>query len=524
MTWSLEGSHGFEAYKIMWELVPYTNGVGLDIGCGPAKAFPHFIGVDNRKDTELFGIQMDPDLTIPDACKLDILADESMDFVFSSHLLEHITEYKSALREWWRLIKVGGHLCLYLPHAELYPKIGEHGANPDHKHDFLPSNIVSAMTDIGSWDLVRDETRSQDDEYSFFQVYKKLPKGTPRMYSCHLPRPKLKAAVIRYGGFGDGIQAASIFPGLKRQGYHITLYTSEACADILKHDPNLDEVIIQGQNQVPNSALGAFWKSERKKYDKWVNLSQSVEINLLTMPGMPEHTWPKSYKDKYMNTNYVQATHEIADVPYIKPEFKFYPSEEESKWVERQLKELGEGPIIMWSLAGSSVHKVWPHMDAVVARIVLTFPSARVIFVGGKECEILEDPWRKESKVWCKAGKWRIRETLAMAEKCDLLIGGETGVLNAVATSPMPKILFLSHSSHENLTRDWENTFALYSRKTPCYPCHQLHYSFDYCPRGKEFEVSQCQEDIPPDACWVALLEALEKWRPKLGQKLIVNG
>ena len=47
MAWRLEDPQGNEAAKIKYEIVPYTRGQGLDIGCGPFKAFPHFIGVDN---------------------------------------------------------------------------------------------------------------------------------------------------------------------------------------------------------------------------------------------------------------------------------------------------------------------------------------------------------------------------------------------------------------------------------------------------------------------------------------------
>ena len=34
MTWTAETSLGNEAGKIRWELVEYTNGTGLDLGCG----------------------------------------------------------------------------------------------------------------------------------------------------------------------------------------------------------------------------------------------------------------------------------------------------------------------------------------------------------------------------------------------------------------------------------------------------------------------------------------------------------
>src|SRR3990167_2442854 len=55
-----------------------------------------------------------------------------------------------------------------------------------------------------------------------------------------------------------------------------------------------------------------------------------------------------------------------------------------------------------------------------------------------------------------------------------------------MAMEPMPKIVFLSHSSHENLTRDWANTFALFSTKTKCYPCHRMHYTWEHCMRNEE--------------------------------------
>jgi ubiquinone/menaquinone biosynthesis C-methylase UbiE len=53
-----------------------------------------------------------------------------MDFVYSAHLLEHVQDFESALREWWRVIKPGGYLVLYLPHKKFYPNIGVPGSNP----------------------------------------------------------------------------------------------------------------------------------------------------------------------------------------------------------------------------------------------------------------------------------------------------------------------------------------------------------------------------------------------------------
>ena len=59
------------------------------------------------------------DLTQPepwnDANELPV-KDESQDYVFSSHCLEHIHEWVDVLEYWHNVLKIGGVLFLYLPH------------------------------------------------------------------------------------------------------------------------------------------------------------------------------------------------------------------------------------------------------------------------------------------------------------------------------------------------------------------------------------------------------------------------
>lgn len=515
MVWRREDPQGNEVGKMLWELVPYTRGFGLDIGCGPYKGFPHFIGVDNRADTQLFNIAMNPDITVPDATKLSMFASEGCDFVFSSHLLEHVMDYKGALKEWWRLVKVGGHLCLYLPHKDLYPNVGSPDANPDHKHDFVEQDILDVMDEFPDWDCLRNEKRAENMEYSFFQVFKKLPAGSGHLMSYQRPKPAKTAAVVRYGAWGDSLQACSIFPGLKKQGYHITVYSTPRSFEVIQNDPHVDAVILQDTDQVPNQALGSFWSYEKRKYDKWVNLSESVEGTLLTLGDRMNSHWPQEVKDKYLNTNYVQFQHELAGVPYHKPENKFYPTEEEKAWALDRLIEFKAKPIILWALNGSSVHKVWPHIDQIFARLLLSYSECKIVTCGNERSLPLDEPWKNEARILRSAGKWSIRQTLAFAQVADLVVGPETGVLSAVSMESVPKIVFLSHSSHENLTRDWRNTFALFSTKTPCYPCHRMHYTWEHCMRngdaGKYWEgTAQCQVDLPPEACWEAIGRALK--------------
>jgi ADP-heptose:LPS heptosyltransferase/predicted SAM-dependent methyltransferase len=512
MVWRAEDPQGNEAAKCRYEIVPYTRGAVLDLGCGPHKAFPHFIGVDNLKDVELFGIQMRPDLVIPDCADLQPhVQDASCDAIFSSHLLEHIPDTRKALRSWWQTLKAGGHLVLYLPHRDLYPRVGTEGANPDHVHDFDPEDIIAHMRAIGGWDLLVNETRDADMEYSFLQVYRKREDDLHVLTYRHIQRPPKSVCVVRYGGFGDQLQAANILPELKRQGWHITFMTTPAGQDVLKHDPHIDAWIIQDRDQVPNHELWEYWSAWMPKFDRFINLSSSVEDSLLPRPGTPAHQWPQAVRHKYLNRNYLEFTAELAEVPY-KSEARFYPSKEEETRAFALLRADDPGHAafnILWALSGSSVHKFYPWQDVVITEILAEFPEARFILTGDEACQILEMGWEKHERVLCTSGKMPIRDVLTVARYADVVIGPETGVLNAVAFEPMvAKVIMLSHSSEENLTKHWVNTTTLASTRTPCYPCHRLHPSMRYCPQDEQSGAAMCQVDIPAADVFAAI-----KWK-----------
>lgn len=509
MTWNRDDPQGNEGFKVRWEIIQYTRGRGLDLGCGPQKTFPHFIGVDNNIDEQLFGIKANPDIKVESCEKLDLFATNSFDFVFSSHLLEHFDYAKvpAILCEWMRVIKHNGYLVLYLPDEDAYPKVGEEGANHDHKWNVSYQKVVDAMQDT-YWDLVDFQTRHQDKEYSLYFVFKKQAKGNN--YSYKLPKPNKTAAVVRYGAFGDLLQASSVFAGLKKQGYHVTLFTSPPGCDVVKHDPHIDAFYYQDKDQVPNHLLGEFWHYHRQKYDKFVNLSESVEGTFLALPGRSQHEWTPVVRHKMLNYNYLQFQHELADVPHH-PQVKFFATDEEKQWAKQEKAKIG-GFVVLWALAGSSVHKTYGMLDRHVASLLMDFPDVKVVTTGNEAGAILEQGWENEPRVMRRAGKWSIRETLAFAQIADLVIGPETGVLNAVAQEDMPKIVFLSHSTEENLTRDWVNTHSMISKNTSCPGrgnneapvCHQLHYGWVHCKKT-ENGLAQCMEDIDHEQVYKAL-------------------
>jgi hypothetical protein len=64
-------------------------------------------------------------------------------------------------------------LILYVPDEDEYPKVGEKGANPDHKWNVNYDKVVKYMEGVPrNWDLIDFQKRNQGDEYSLFFVFK----------------------------------------------------------------------------------------------------------------------------------------------------------------------------------------------------------------------------------------------------------------------------------------------------------------------------------------------------------------
>ena len=511
MTWEINQPYKPESKKIVWEVAPYLRGRGIDIGAGSFKVLPQAISVDNGCDNVMFGIPFSPDVKVSTAEDMTIFGSQSMDFVYSSHLLEHLENPDKALKEWWRLVKPGGVLVLYLPHEDLYPRVGEEGANTDHKHNLNEQKVIDWMLKIGHWDLEVCEKRDQDDEYSFLMVFRRREqKGN--LYAYKSPKPENTACVVRYGAFGDLMQTSTVIAGLKKQGHHVTVFCSPPGSDVIMHDPNVDKFVFFEKDQVPNADLGPFWDYQSKKFDKWVNLSESVEGSFLALKGRAIHAWTPAARHKAMNFNYIEMMHLIAGVPHD-PQIKFFATEDEKKWATKQRSKMPYKHLVIWPLAGSSMHKTWAGLDNIMASIFVAYPDTAIMLVGGPECEMLEAGWENESRVYRTCGKFSIRQTLAMLEHADLVIGPETGVLNAAACMDVPKICFLSHSTHENLTRDWKNVYPMASEKTECPgrgkneapACHMMHYGFEFCKQAEGAGVAQCMADISIQQVWNAV-------------------
>jgi len=127
----------------------YCQGRGIDIGCQITPLLPL---------TEIDGYDQaaHPGVITGDATHMEGIQDESYDFVYSSNCLEDIEDVNTALKNWWRILKPGGHLLLFLPHRDYYeqkrtlPSVG----NQAHLHFFHPFESDPPDT-LSLYDLIR---------------------------------------------------------------------------------------------------------------------------------------------------------------------------------------------------------------------------------------------------------------------------------------------------------------------------------------------------------------------------------
>jgi len=99
------------------------------------------------------------------------LPDLIVDYIFSSHCLEHLVNPVAALRHWKSHLKPGRPMFLYLPHPEMEYWLPQH--NHKHLHTWHPGQMQRLLEDLGFVNVLRSER----DMYWSFSVVGFAPNG-----------------------------------------------------------------------------------------------------------------------------------------------------------------------------------------------------------------------------------------------------------------------------------------------------------------------------------------------------------
>lgn len=118
----------------------FMSGQGLDIG------YAGYI----ENTLPILPLATGIDINYPDYDGLTLpFPDNSQNYVYSSHCLEHITNYQHVIKDWMRVTKSGGHIITVVPHRDLYEKkltLPSHW-NSDHKRFYTPASLLKEFED-----------------------------------------------------------------------------------------------------------------------------------------------------------------------------------------------------------------------------------------------------------------------------------------------------------------------------------------------------------------------------------------
>jgi predicted SAM-dependent methyltransferase len=126
----------------------FCEGKGYDIGC-------------NRLEWSYPGSQP-IDLLFDDPWDAYNLPDGEVDYIYSSHCLEHLPDWVEALDYWTSKIKPDGVLFLYLPHYN--QEYWRPWNNRKHKHIFVSEIIKDYMNDRGFINIFHSD-RDMNDSF-----------------------------------------------------------------------------------------------------------------------------------------------------------------------------------------------------------------------------------------------------------------------------------------------------------------------------------------------------------------------
>ena len=305
---------------------------------------------------------------------------------------------------------------------------------------------------------------------------------------------------------------------LKQQQNEIYVLTKRTGEEILRHNPNVDKLILHNdefkkvnpewKDDVPNDKLGDFFKAVEQAYeiDKTINLCESWEVKLARCPHEPNFKYPKQWAEENCDINYYEQIFKLAEIENFiksydynienairngkqkfddkfcedllfetfKPEMFFTEAEEieMNNWFV-DFRKLGKF-VILWGLSGSAANKTYPYAPEVIFEILEKYPQVCFLTVGDEVCRILEIEFKAEvyegkdrikqklcERIIRRSGQWSIRQSALACKYANLVIAPDTGILHASGMYDTPKIGLLNHSSKNNITKYFKNDYSI---------------------------------------------------------------
>ena len=172
---------GSETEKYRHLTAPYCTGCGVDIASQGVPVVPWAVSFDlPEKEFLKYSGGNPPKGPIHLRGYADKLPfdDKSLDFVYSSHLLEDYLDWNPVLAEWTRCVKIGGVIVILVPDKKLWNEAIAAGQPPNnsHKHESYVGELTEVFSKFfGHFEVKEDRlTALTPTDYSILFVAKRI--------------------------------------------------------------------------------------------------------------------------------------------------------------------------------------------------------------------------------------------------------------------------------------------------------------------------------------------------------------
>lgn len=153
-------------------IMPHVRGNAIDVCCG-GRLFPGTVGIDmvpNGEPTQPWGNRSVAHFCCD--CSNLFFAPDSLDTVVAIHAIEHFVDTEATLREWLRVLKVGGSLCLIVPDIRYTPAPGSPDHDFTHFREYDPDAFRLVIESVTGLEVVQYDT--MNNQWSFDVVVRKV--------------------------------------------------------------------------------------------------------------------------------------------------------------------------------------------------------------------------------------------------------------------------------------------------------------------------------------------------------------
>lgn len=169
-----------ETSKFKHLFLDYCKGNGIDIGTGGSPINNEAISIDFHFPYAQCGHSPINIKTMPGNTFLPWFANDSLDYVYSSHLLEDFQFTEEVLTEWIRVIKPLGYLCLLLPNEKRYREYCSKkgfARNVHHIHGNFSLNYVKDILLFKEMKIIKEADKliytPEESDYNFAIIAQK---------------------------------------------------------------------------------------------------------------------------------------------------------------------------------------------------------------------------------------------------------------------------------------------------------------------------------------------------------------